>query len=717
MKKQLLIALVWLILPLNLAATHIVGGEMNYRCLGNNQYEISLTVFRDCFNGVPPFDATAAVGVFNANNILVQDIRIPFVQDDTLQPVLFDSCSVIPPSVCVHRTTYIDTITLNFSTGGYKILYQRCCRNYTIANIANPNQTGATFYTYVSEQALNTCNSNPVFSEWPPIYICAGTPIVFDHSATDIDGDSLVYSLCAPFVGANVTTSMPQPPFTPSYTNNLFPYDTITWVAPYSTADMMGGVPLKIDKNTGLMTGTPFTLGQFVVGICVKEYRNGQLISITKRDFQYNVGTCGSYFGADFIAPEVVCDGYDVNFINTSQAGPYLWDFGILGSTSDTTGTKNPSFTYPDTGTYTVMLISGYGDPCADTIFQDLSIRANSLVWDVEEVYNACFDTITVHFFDQSIISGGNAVKWEWDFGTHIDSVQNPVVTFSGNADHTYIYRMFVTASNGCQAVGIGEIRAYPTELDFEIGEQDCPGQEMQIAVISLDPTDTIDYHWTPESEIISIENDTVITVAPYNPTYYVLESSRETCLRYDTIFIDPTLYAPPLDIDVVPDTIFPGGTSQFTATDDLDYNYSWQYDETLSDTSIFNPSATPLQTTAYYLTVTDERGCIATDTALVYVRPFECADPYIYIPNAFTPNNDGKNDVMYVRANGVADFYFAIYSRWGQKVFETTDLTLGWDGTFEGRKLPPDVFGYVLQVDCVTGSSYLKKGNITLIR
>jgi gliding motility-associated-like protein len=717
MKNRIFTILITIIIPLSATATHIVGGEMNYRCVGNNQYEISLTVFRDCFNGVPPFDVQAAVGVFDASNNLVQNILIPFIQDDTLQPVLFDSCAVIPPNVCVHRTTYIDTITLNFSAGGYKILYQRCCRNYTIANIANPNSTGATFYTFISEQGLNTCNSNPVFSEWPPIYICAGTPIVFDHSATDIDGDSLVYSLCAPFVGANTTTPMPQPPFNPPYTNNLFPYDTITWVPPYSTTDMMGGVPLAIDKNTGLLTGTPTILGQFVVGICVKEYRNGQLISLTKRDFQYNVGTCGSYFGADFIAPEVVCDGFDVSFVNISQSGPYFWDFGVLSVTNDTTGLKNPTFTYPDTGDYTVMLISGYGDPCADTLFKTLSIRANSLLWDVEEVYDACDDTVRVQFFDQTLVSNGNAIRWEWDFGTFTDTTQNPVITLSGSPDNRYLYRMIVTASNGCQGIGIGEIQTYPTELDFTIGAQECPGQEMQISVRSLDANDTVSYEWMPSNEIIAIENDTQITIAPFVPTYYFLETTNNTCVRLDTFFIDPTLYAPPLDIDVEPDTIFPGAISQLTATDDLDYIYSWGYDETLSDTAIFNPIANPLQTTAYYLTVTDEKGCIGVDTALVYVRPFECADPYIFIPNAFTPNDDGRNDILYVRANGVDDFYFAVYSRWGQKIFETNDLNQGWDGTFEGRKLTPDVFGYVLRVNCVTGNTYFKKGNITLIR
>ena len=126
---------------------------------------------------------------------------------------------------------------------------------------------------------------------------------------------------------------------------------------------------------------------------------------------------------------------------------------------------------------------------------------------------------------------------------------------------------------------------------------------------------------------------------------------------------------------------------------------------------------ASPLETTSYVLTVTDEDGCIAVDTITIFVRPFECEMPYIFIPNAFTPNNDGKNDMLYVRANGVAEFYFAVYNRGGQLVFETSNLDIGWNGTFKNYPLAPDVFGYILKVKCLNGNDFFRKGNITLLR
>lgn len=112
----------FLTLPL-LHATHIVGGEMNYTCLGNNNYEITLTIFRDCYNGAPGafFDNPASIGIFHGQtNELLDEILIPFdpVLNDTLDPVLSSECFVAPPDVCVHTTTYTAIVNLPPQIGG-----------------------------------------------------------------------------------------------------------------------------------------------------------------------------------------------------------------------------------------------------------------------------------------------------------------------------------------------------------------------------------------------------------------------------------------------------------------------------------------------------------------------------------------------------------------------------------------------------------------------
>jgi gliding motility-associated-like protein len=114
---------------------------------------------------------------------------------------------------------------------------------------------------------------------------------------------------------------------------------------------------------------------------------------------------------------------------------------------------------------------------------------------------------------------------------------------------------------------------------------------------------------------------------------------------------------------------------------------------------------------------MTDTNGCIVTDTILITVMDVICEDPYIFVPNAFSPNGDGLNDILYVRGHVLATIDFAVYDRWGEKLFETKDKNTGWDGTFRGKPCEPGVYVYYLDATCIGGARYYHKGNITLIR
>jgi hypothetical protein len=405
MKKQIHYLALFLILlfPFKGQATHIVGGELTYRTLGNHQYEITLTVYRDCLHGVPPFDFPASIGIFDTANQLV---NIPYhwtgywpqgttnffndslinnnmygmlvmPNDSETVPNVINAPCVIPPlNICYRVCHYIDTVTLPYIPGGYQLVYMICCRNNTIQNIVNPGGTGTTFMTIIPDSTIVTVNSNPVFQNLPPTFICTGIPFSFDHSATDADGDSLVYRLCAPVnCGMCTVNSQPQPPYAP-------PYLPITWQTPYSLANLLGGVPLAINPNTGLLTCTPNTVGQFVYGVCVAEYRNGSFIDSVRRDYQVNIVNCQMMVVSSIISPAVVCGGgYTVNFQNGSIGGTsYHWDFGVTSLTNDTSNLVSPSYTYPDTGTYLVTLIT-YSDSsgCNDTSTQTIRVTNFSL--------------------------------------------------------------------------------------------------------------------------------------------------------------------------------------------------------------------------------------------------------------------------------------------------------------------------------------------------
>lgn len=158
---------------------------------------------------------------------------------------------------------------------------------------------------------------------------------------------------------------------------------------------------------------------------------------------------------------------------------------------------------------------------------------------------------------------------------------------------------------------------------------------------------------------------------------------------------------------------ISPGGSTTLSGTAPTGSTYSWSPASSLSCANCQNPVASPGQTTTYTLTATSSNGCTSSDIVTVYVEE-PCGQ--LFIPSAFSPNDDGQNDVLYVMGDCITNLQFAIFDRWGEKVFETTDPMLGWDGRFNGKKMNPATFAYYLSAT-VNGQELKQHGNITLVR
>ena len=713
--------LIFFSLPQLSKATHIVGGELNYTCLDDNTYEITLTIFRDCFNGDPNawFDNPASVGIFDSNNQLVTTVGLsgqllmPLMNNDTLVPVLSNPCLVVPPNVCVHTTTYRDTLVLPFIAGGYTLAYQRCCRNQTILNIVNPLATGATYSVQISENALLACNSNAKFNEWPPIYICVNEPIEFDHSATDIDGDSLVYKLCTPFQGADQTVPQPQPPNPP-------PFQEVNWLGPtYGPNNMLGGVPLAINSETGFLTGTPNTVGQFVVGICVEEYRNGEMISTSRRDFQYNVGICGQPISS-FFAPEINCDGLTAEFDNLStNSTEYIWEFNDPGNPGATSNSSAPSYTYSDTGTYTITLIAEPNDVCADTFDLTITMLFPSLFSEMELDVAGCANPFSIELTDMSYDTISTIVDWLWTVnGMEHSTLQDPPPFSSNDTLDEYIVELTVTAENGCvettqQTINGGINVNVPNQIN------NCQVSDtLTIPTENFQPDDMLTYQWAPSTAIIANGNTGMplvdLTIAD---TYYVTITNQDNCEYVDSVFVDNTGTPPVLNITATPDTVYLGESSQLLATQNSNYIYTWSPNGTLNDESIYNPIATPEFTTEYDLSIEDDSGCFNNAFITIVVLNPVCEEPFIFMPNAFSPNGDGENDILKVEGRTIDELYLAVYNRWGELVFETTNPSEGWDGIYNNELSEPDVYGFYLKVKCTNGEEYFKKGNVTMLR
>lgn len=154
------------------------------------------------------------------------------------------------------------------------------------------------------------------------------------------------------------------------------------------------------------------------------------------------------------------------------------------------------------------------------------------------------------------------------------------------------------------------------------------------------------------------------------------------------------------------------GGSTQLEASGGR--TYQWLTETGLSCSACANPIAAPLQTTTYCVLVSDSNNCSDT-TCLTLTVKAPCTE--FFIPNAFSPDNDGANDVLYVRNECTVQLDFKIYDRWGNMVFEATNAKEGWDGTYNEKTMDPAVFVYYLQATLSSGEPVIRKGIISLMR
>lgn len=584
-------------------ATHIVGGEFNYEYLGNDSLYVKIKVYRDSLNAEPYFDNPLRVYIYDSSDVYQFTWLVPIPEENLIVPQIDDSCFVEPPNVLVDFVVYEDTLYIPGLTPGYTFAYFRCCRNNNILNIeATDFETGDTIpgeltgAVYPAELPGWTLdNANPEYVTFPPVAICANKQLAYDHSAIDADGDSLVYSLCTPYTGGNEFNVFGQP------ITQAPPFQEVLFIEPYSLENVMGGIPLAIDPVDGLLTAVPNTLGRFVIAVCTDEYRDGEFLARHRRDFQFNVVDCSRVFGVDFEvspAPKVdtlspfeflFCDStLTKNFTSIiAEPVPLLWNFGD-GTTSDL---ENPVHTFPDTGRYTVTLIAGPGEVCADTMVKVINVQ--------QEVANAAFeyeqdpcavDEVSVQFTDVSE-NELPIVQWDWVFGDgDLEDVQNPEHSYDEAGE--YEVSLLIYAANGCCALA---------EETISIGTQEpiilpdtlaiCDGDSIRLP---LEFDGDASYSWSPVDGLSDPLIQQPLVLPETNSEYIVTVTTQpETgvnCVRTDTVIVLVEQIIP--DIDIEADSVACSDAIFLEASTDFDspVQWTWYSDADLSDTLAIGP-------------------------------------------------------------------------------------------------------------------------------
>ena len=376
----------------NISASHIVGGEMTYSYKGNHKYDVKLLLYIDCYNGSSSAiasDKNATIVVFDGStNQVISNLCQSVTRNNPVRVSKSNySCIKITPNACVDAYEYNYSFTLPPIVGGYYLSFQRCCRNSTINNINNPSTIGENIWTYINDTAKIGFNSSPIFNTLPPNFLCTNTPLEIDLSATDSDGDSLVYEFFNPYNGTNTSncTGAQLPPFT-----------LVNYASGYTVSNPVPSSPnLLLDKKTGKLNITPTLTGQFVIGILVKEFRKGKYIGATRRDYQFNIQDCVFETIAAYTTPNVNCNR-EVFLTNTSiNANAYKWDFGDSSTLSDTSNSNQGYYKYPKPGTYKVKLIA-YKNNCYSVFEKWITILDRIQFKLPKDIYYCGFNQTTI---------------------------------------------------------------------------------------------------------------------------------------------------------------------------------------------------------------------------------------------------------------------------------------------------------------------------------
>lgn len=402
------------------------------------------------------------------------------------------------------------------------------------------------------------------------------------------------------------------------------------------------------------------------------------------------------------------CAPFFVKFVNKSVAWTdYIWDFG----NGDTTSViPSPTHTYTIPGTYKVKLITR-NRLCntIDSTFLTITVYPG-ITADFDAMHVKCTDT--VKFTDKSIT---NPVSWLWNFDDGTSStLQNPVHVYKNPG--SYDAQLIVKTVNGCMdTVSVSFDNTY--KIDVNKDTLVCEGSPVQ-----LQASGGYSYKWLPVTGLSDPNIVNPIATVTKTTTYTVqisyVNKLGDSCSKDLTTTVNVfdkstiTLHATADET-----TVIKGESTTLHATVNPVLPIIWTPSGDVKDPTALNTLVTPSVTTTYTVSIAGAGNCSRLDTVTIFVISNKCADEDIFVPNTFTPNGDGENDILYARSNIVSTIYFAVYNRWGELMFETTDLKKGWDGNYKAMKADPAVFAWYVKGKCLNGKEFFKKGNVTLIR
>ena len=693
-----------------------------------------MKVFRDCGsnqNGGYDDPAELSIGTSDGGYFMESfEMYNPVITN--LSNLFSNPCLAVPPNVCVQQAVYTRTIDLPIDLdNSYYIIYQRCCRNNSIFNILSPGDVGATYYTEITPKAQTLHNSSPTFKTIPPIAVCGNFALSFDHAAEDKDGDSLAYYMVSPITGGGNNSFgnmceqiIPNPDCLP-------PYDSVTFRPPFSGQNPMGGSPaVTIDSKTGLLTGTPNATGQFVVGVRVDEYRNGELLSSTIRDFQFNVADCEKVVKAAVSTKNETGRKIEFRFCGDEYAEienqstlaasifNYTWQVSRNGVDSIYTS-KDLSLDILDFGVYEGTMILNKGLQCTDTAFFKFT-KFPGIDPDFTYSYDTC-KTEGVKFTSTSTSETNLALTPNWTMNNVSFGTSNTVLSgFPSPGNYPVVLKL--TDPNMC-VDSITRIVSYFPIPDKILSLKDINGC-VPATVTFKSPHELLNNTYTVTWDFGDGQTGEGLTpthtysaIDDYDIKVHAVDAAG---CEYDGIFNDAVKVHdnPVAGFDYTPRELS-NLKPTIEITDKSLKSQKWLYDFGTGDISETPNPTYVFADTGFFIIkqlVKNKDGCFDSTFVTVDVTPINT----IFLPNAFLPATQGENEAFGPVGNGfgIVSYSMSIFDRYGEEVFKTTDFNERWDGTTRsGKNLPNGNYAVKVRIEGPRGSTKELYGSALLLR
>ncbi|MFZ6023137.1 MAG: gliding motility-associated C-terminal domain-containing protein [Bacteroidota bacterium] len=600
-------------------ARHVAGGELYYEYLGSgsspntSNYRITLRLFRECSSPGPLLENERVnVGIYD-NSVLVSELQLLMqgsVNKLRLKTELFQ-CLVGNPEVCYEVAIYTNIISLVNNQNGYVLSRLGCCRIDRISNLATPLSVGSNYITRIPGTASlpeEQHNNSPQFRVRDTALVCTNKKFVLDFGATDIDKDVLTYSFCEGFTAASGSNNTAVP--------RTLSLDPLSYAAPFNGSQPLGD-KVTIDPITGIISGTAPPGGQYVVSVCITEWRNGIAIAEHRKDFILKVDDC-DLIEADLPDKIIKCDNNTVLFENGSTSSAitsYAWEFGVPSSPNNFSTQATPTFVYADTGKYKVTLTVTGPEGCIGTDSTVILVYPGFKT-DFSSAGN-CFQNPYL-FTDATTTVYGIVNKWKWNFGVDTSLadtslLKNPLYKYTKGM--SVFVSLVSESSKGC----IDSARKAITIRDKPlIG---LPFKDTVICSVDslLIPVSGAGiFNWLPNYNILAA-NTSSPTVFPKDTTKYIVTMLENGCANTDTVTVNVVDF---ITVQLGPDTTICQTDIITLRPNTIASTFAWSPAASLNNPSVRNPLARPLTNTTYTI-IGNLGSCQATDQITIRVAPY----------------------------------------------------------------------------------------------